>query len=262
MDWKRRKKKTTHINQLEEETLEEVMEFVGKNKEVYKKKWSKFKQDKKGIQYSWNWAALVFGVYWFAYRKMNGYAYFILGIWVLVDLVLIITTKQASSNTSSFLGMFIIIALLSNQSYLDFVIKKVKKLKKQYPNKDERLEMIKKRGGISWINVFVFLLAMIVYIYTISIVEQTVYYNYIEPKFEKAIELQEKGNFKEAIAIYEDLENKDIPVPEIHYNLAAIYFTIGDLEKAEDEINAYLEFIPDDKSAKQLKQEILIQKSS
>ena len=256
MGWVRRKN-NIHIEDLDTETLEEVMEFVGKNKDTYRKKWSKFKYGKKGAQFSWNWAAFIFGFFWFAYRKMNVYAYLFFGVITIIDVLFLITTKQTSTNNSSFFGVFLIIALLGNQSYLEFVVKKVNKLKEQYPNKDERLKLIKKRGGISWINVLIFILAMVVYAFAISIVEENVYQNYAAQKFEEATQLEEKGETKEAITIYEKLKNKDHPIPEISFNLALLYYSEGDMDKAEEEINHFLEYEPDDEEARQIKQEIL-----
>ncbi len=190
---------------------------------------------------------------------MNVYAYLFLGVIIIIDVLFLITTKQTSTNNSSFFGVFLIIALLSNQSYLEFVVKKVNKLKEQYPNKGERLKLIEKRGGIGWINVLIFILAMVVYAFTISIVEENVYQNYAAQKFEEAIQLEEKGETKKAITIYEKLKNKDHPIPEISFNLALLYFSEGDMDKAEEEINNFLEYEPDDEEARQIKQEILSQ---
>ncbi len=50
MGWVRRKN-NIHIEDLDIETLEEVMAYVGKNKDTYRKKWGKFNYGKKGLNF-------------------------------------------------------------------------------------------------------------------------------------------------------------------------------------------------------------------
>jgi Tfp pilus assembly protein PilF len=67
--------------------------------------------------------------------------------------------------------------------------------------------------------------------------------------FKRATELAEAGRLDEARAIYEDLLKKDASVPEIHYNLATVYFRKKELELSAAEFQKVLELQPDHRGA-------------
>ena len=50
---------------------EELRIFVGKNADYYISKWEEIADTK----ISWNWAAFLFGLLWFGYRKMYPHAF-------------------------------------------------------------------------------------------------------------------------------------------------------------------------------------------
>jgi hypothetical protein len=167
MVWKPTKKSVTRLLELNEETQEEVLTFVGKKRDTYEKKWRHLSRDKSGMNLSWNWAAFVFGFFWFAYRQMTTYAYGFLGAIFFIDVLLIIISKEPRSIVS-YTGAYIVIAMLANQLYLNAVFKKVEKLKAQYPDRKERIEVIKKIGRVSWTHVLLYIIVFTIYMYTIS----------------------------------------------------------------------------------------------
>ncbi|MCA0988516.1 tetratricopeptide repeat protein [Guptibacillus algicola] len=249
-----KKEKDVKFNDLDEETREEVLEFAGKRAHVYEKKWSKLSNKKSPL--SWNWATFFINLFWFAFRKMNGYAYSILGAIAVIDVVAIITLKQALP-TSSVGPAFIVLTLLSNKIYFDFALKKVTKLQEQYPDREERLAVIRKRGGVSWWRAILLIVVFFIYSFSILFLEEKVYYSYMTPKFVEAVELQEDGQLDEALEIYKKIENDNIPVSSIHLNKMYIYVQKDEDEKALDEVNAYLEIEPEDQDMIEIKESIL-----
>lgn len=250
----KKKDKDIKFESLDEELREEVLEYTGKRSDVYEKKWSKLSNKKSQI--SWNWASFLFNLFWFAFRKMNIYAYSLLGVIVLIDVLSILYFKKTISGTS--MGpIFIAFALLSNKLYFDFVLKQVKKLKEKYPDRDERLAAIRKQGGVSWLRAILFVLIVFIYSFSIMFVEEEVYFSYMEPKFTEAYELQEAGQLDEALEVYESIENDNIPVAEIHLNKMYIYSDKGQDEKVLEEVNAYLEIRPEDEEMLEIKELVL-----
>ncbi|TKD72158.1 DUF2628 domain-containing protein [Pseudalkalibacillus hwajinpoensis] len=254
MGWFNRNKREIKFTELDEETQEEMLAFTGKREKVYKKKWEKLSTKKSPI--SWNWASFFLSLFWFTYRKMNVYAYVFLSIIVVVDVLSIVFFKKALPG-STMGPAYIVLALFANKLYFDFALSKVKKLKDLYPDRDERLEVIKKRGGVSWGHALLFVLVMVIYGFGSATFEEEVYYSYMTPKFSEAAELQDAGNIDEALAVYNDIENENVPVPSIHFNKSLIYEEQQKYDKALNQMNTYLELAPDDEEAIEIKEEIM-----
>jgi tetratricopeptide (TPR) repeat protein len=254
LGWLLNKKKEIHFTDLDAETREEVLAFTGKKEDFYKKKWEKLSN--RGFPFSWNWAAFFFSFFWFAYRKMNVYAYMFIAFLLIMDLFYIIFFKQPTKPTT-FGPAFLFVALGSNKIYFDFVLKQVKKMQSLYPNREERIELLQKRGGVSWKSAILFLIIMFVYSFAITLLEEKVYYAYMTPKFEHAVELQNEGKLDEALEMYDAIENQNNPVPGIYFNRAIIYLEKEDYDDALKQINTYLKLSPDDESGLELKEEII-----
>ncbi|WLD94434.1 DUF2628 domain-containing protein [Alkalihalobacillus sp. AL-G] len=250
------KKKKHQVNflDLDEETSEEVLEFVGRKADYYEKKWKR--TSRWNSLFSWNWSPFFLGLFWFAFRKMNGYAYLLLGILAVADILSIIFLKQSMSRTN-LAGIFVMIALTANGAYFDFVLKKVKRLKNLHPDREERLAVLRNQGGISWLHTMIFTLAIIIYSFSIIFIEEKVYYAYAVPKFSEAVELQQSGELDEAIEIYDDIENRNVPIPAIYYNKALIYGSKKEYKLALKNIEIYLKLVPEDEPGLELKEELL-----
>jgi len=67
--------------------------------------------------------------------------------------------------------------------------------------------------------------------------------------FKRATELAEAGRLDEAQSMYEELLKKDASLPEIHYNLATVYFRKKELELSASEFQKVLELQPDHRGA-------------
>lgn len=253
MSWFNRNKNDIKWAELDEETREEMLVFTGKRDEVYEKKWEKLSSKKSPI--SWNWAAFFLSLFWFTYRKMNVYAYVFLSIIVIVDVLSVLIFKKALPG-STIGPAYIVLALFANKLYFDFALNKVKKLKNLYPDRDDRFEALRKRGGVSWLFALLFVVVMMVYGFGITYLEEEVYYSYMEPKFTEAAELQDSGKLDEAMDIYKDIENDNVAVPSIHFNKALIYEEEGEYDQALREINTYLNLEADDQEAKTIKEEL------
>lgn len=254
MSWFNRNKNDSKITDLDEETREEVLAFTDKRVSVYEKKWEKLSTKKSPI--SWNWASFFLSLFWFTFRKMNVYAYVFLGIIVVVDVVSILLFKKTLPG-STIAPAYVVLALFANKLYFDFALNKVKKLKELYPDRDERLKEIKKQGGVSWAYALLFVLVMVIYGFGSATLEEEVYYSYMTTKFSEAADLQDAGMFDEALGVYEDIENDNVPVPSIHFNKALIYEEQQEYEKAINEMDTYLALVPDDEDAMEIKKEMM-----
>ncbi|MYL64443.1 DUF2628 domain-containing protein [Bacillus hwajinpoensis] len=253
MSWFNRNQNEIKFTELDEETREEVLVFTGKRDQVYQKKWEKLSTKKSPI--SWNWAAFFLSLFWFTFRKMNLYAYVFLSIIVVVDVLSILIFKKALPG-STIGPAYIVLALFGNKLYFDFALSKVKKLKNLYPDRDERIEALKKRGGVSWLFALLFVVVMMVYGLGSTYLEEAVYYSYMEPKFTEAAELQGAGKLDEAMGIYNEIENENVPVTSIHFNKALIYEEQGEYDQALSEMNTYLNLEPNDQEAIKIIEEI------
>lgn len=254
MSWLNRNKNDIKFAELDEETQEEMLAFAGKRNKVYEKKWEKLSTKKTPI--SWNWASFFLSLFWFTYRKMNVYAYVFLSIIVVVDVLSILFLKKTLPG-STMAPAYVVLALFANKLYFDFALSKVKKLKNLYPDRDERLEMLRKRGGVSWLHALLFVLVMITYGFGSVYLEEEVYYSYMTPKFREAADLQDAGKLDEALTIYDDIENENVPVPSIHYNKALIYEEQQEYDKALNQMNSYLDLVPDDEEAIEIQKEMM-----
>lgn len=135
--------------------VDQLSLFVGKNHEYYQKKWQKMGLNKpKHKTYSWNWAALLAGIWWYGYRKM----YLMVGICGLVYLVLDLLGASMELN----LVLNLLLALMGNGLYYAFAKAKVAKLVKSTEDSEQRRLAIMKAGGTSWLGVVVATIVILV----------------------------------------------------------------------------------------------------
>ena len=165
--------------------------------------------------------------------------------------------KKNIVSSTTFVGTFLFIALIGNQIYFDFAVKKVKRIKSQYSNREERLAMLRKIGGVSWLHAIIFVFVLIVQSFSINFLEEKVYYNYATPKFLEAAELQKSGKLDEAVEIYDKIENQNFPIVEIYYNKALIHGSREEYDQALENIEKYLELLPNDNLGMELKESLL-----
>src|SRR5699024_746054 len=95
-------------------------DFVGKNYQYYKFKWSKSDDPSRSI--SWNWSAFIFGIFWLGYRKMYKQIFILIGIFLASDLLEIITGSHPFATqiaTSLPLILYIFLGLYVNDIYFN-----------------------------------------------------------------------------------------------------------------------------------------------
>lgn len=165
MNWEKRE--NIHISKLDEDTLEELDLYVGQNYDFFKEKWKKIKPDST-FKISWNWASFFFGLSYYAFRKMYRLAYLYLGIIILGEFLLFYLIKTGIPFGSLVL-LHVVIALTANSNYQVHAIKHVINLKNLYPNRDERLEIIKIQGRTSWLGALVFVLVFIIFTFLLGL---------------------------------------------------------------------------------------------
>lgn len=121
-------------------------EFVGNKADFYFGKWGKMRKNSSAMKiYSWNWAAVLFGPVWYAYRKMYSFSILYYGLIVGASVALYFFEKDVPS--SAFGGGLLVFGLMGNYTYLDFISKKTRKIDEDSTKDEmEKLEECKKQG--------------------------------------------------------------------------------------------------------------------
>lgn len=135
----------------------EIIDFIGyKNTDYYMDKWNKYKENTKFI--SWNWPAFFFGLIWFAYRKMYGFAGILFGIGVLSNIIFEGLIDSSGLSLLCSLIIMVCSALFGNQLYIKFCVKKISRIKSALPNitSEDLSARLKANGGITWVPVIIF----------------------------------------------------------------------------------------------------------
>ncbi|ACO03033.1 MAG TPA: DUF2628 domain-containing protein [Persephonella sp.] len=154
---------------MENISTEEIKAFVGEKSDYYIKKFEKFE---KGGSISWNWSAFFFGVLWMFYRKMYLYGTGIfLGI-LFLNIILEILKVNPVVSTGVSLWLWIGFGMFGNYIYYIFVINSIKKLKKQFHSEEQFFELLKKKGGVNKLILYIFgalgliyLLLLVIYMF-------------------------------------------------------------------------------------------------
>ncbi|MBW3110251.1 DUF2628 domain-containing protein [Bacillus sp. MCCB 382] len=154
---------TARAIDLEEELR---ISFVHKNVDYYQQKWDKMKQLNKTI--SWNWVTFFFAPFWFGYRKMYVHVAGIALVYFLMDLVLFLMDDMISLNSG--VNFFTIpfatvLGLYGNDLYLKHTNRFIDKANIHLTNHEQKMTWLKRKGGTSWLGVFI--AAAILIIYTI-----------------------------------------------------------------------------------------------
>ena len=136
-------------------------QFVQNKTEYYSKIFREYEND--GTKEPWNWAAAIFGVYWFAYRKMYKRAGIFLTAYITITaLQIIIIANSMFVPISVFfeLGLFLYFGSTGNHNYLLHVNHTIKKIKDWEANSNYIIDWYTKYGGTSILSAIGFCLAM------------------------------------------------------------------------------------------------------
>jgi hypothetical protein len=111
----------------------------------------------------WNWAAAIFGVYWFAYRKMYRRAGIFFAAYVIMTaLQIIIIANSMFLPISVFfeLGMFLYFGHTGNHNYYLHVNRTIKEIKEWEESNRFMVDWYTKVGGTSILSAIGYCLAM------------------------------------------------------------------------------------------------------
>ncbi|MBD8048147.1 MAG: DUF2628 domain-containing protein [Clostridium argentinense] len=135
---------------------EEIATFIGKkNNSYYLDKWVNLKFTNKYA--SWNWCAFFMSSYWLLYRKMYLWGFVTIVVnFVSIGGIVIGETIIPPLVLSTLLGIF------GNSIYYNHAKEKIYKVKEKNLSEEEKLKLIKKRGGINLaIPLLIFILTLL-----------------------------------------------------------------------------------------------------
>ena len=138
-----------------EQYISDMAMFIRKKTCYYMNEFNKLKTEHRIM--SWNWGGMLWGAYWFAYRKMYYYAAVYIVIELLDNLLIDYTYGVLSYILTIASGIF------GNYLYMTHIERAIEKYETNERSKRE--EYIKKYGGTSKIGViFVIIVAILVHI--------------------------------------------------------------------------------------------------
>ncbi|MCE9553603.1 MAG: DUF2628 domain-containing protein [Planctomycetes bacterium] len=141
----------------------ELIAFVGRNAKYFLPRWERTQGN-----YGFNWAAFFLGPLWTAYRKMYRVTAIYLGIVVLLtvaelvvfDVILKEEMPRAVDRVIT-IGLAIGCGYLANSLYLKHARRAIDRAHRVEPEPVARLALLRRRGGTSWLAVFLLLVLMI-----------------------------------------------------------------------------------------------------
>jgi len=215
-----------------------------KNQDYYLKKFEKFDQQGDGMHASFNWPALLFGV-WPLYRKMYGWFFVFLGIAFLAGIVdwwVVISKMPSLSMLPTIISItyWIFFTAYANSLYHKHVKKKITVAQPIAYNDTELLKILRKEGGVhawvTWVFLAIFIIGIIAAIaipaysdYTKKAKAQVgvnvphasqeltiprgtgVSYDQNDPPFKEANSLLGAGKYAEAVDIWRPLAEQGNP---------------------------------------------------
>ncbi len=139
--------------------------FVGGKKEdYYLHKWSKGDR-------SWNWAAFFLSIFWLGYRKMYKPLFMMFTIFLMMDIVFILSGIDSTSFNNA-IGIVVSITLgaWGNYLYRRHAVKNINLLTENNMSHEELQRVIELRGGSSWKGVWGVVGLLIIYILLVMLI--------------------------------------------------------------------------------------------
>lgn len=152
-------------------TVKDVSEYLGQNKLYFLPKFIYMKKNNKSV--SWNWSATFFGYYYLFYRKLTAFAVLLLVLISALELPSLLVnidylaetgmiqkfgwlTKSfvneitPIANITSWISTVaqILVGLFFNKIYMEYVIKKVRKIRLSVTTDEEFSQVAAKKGGV------------------------------------------------------------------------------------------------------------------
>lgn len=126
----------TDTSYAQDETYADIENLVGVNREYYLPKFRQFRQLNKTT--SWNWAAFLFPLWWFVYRKMYLYALCAWGVNVLIS---------SMTSGAGGLAVRILAGVFGNYIYMYWLEEQMKQTKIMTPG--EKMVFMQKKSGVN-----------------------------------------------------------------------------------------------------------------
>ncbi|WP_440894682.1 DUF2628 domain-containing protein [Amphibacillus sp. Q70] len=120
-------------------------DFVGKNYDYYKYKWAQ--KDDPARAPSWNWAAFLLGIFWLGYRKMYKPIFILIGVFLIGDLIEILTGyHDLAVHAATYLPMicYVMVGIYGNALYYKHAQTQIARARESYDD-----NMVKYTGGTS-----------------------------------------------------------------------------------------------------------------
>ncbi|WP_078555208.1 DUF2628 domain-containing protein [Bacillus alkalicellulosilyticus] len=142
--------------------------FIGKNQSYYFTKWKN--------ENSWNWVAFFFPIFWLGYRKMYSTVFLIIGLFLLLDIIMLIIYPTYPIQFDYFVGTItgVIIGSQGNRLYKNHMNKKILAIEDTNVPEESKRNQIKAAGGASVGGIFLAILIFILYL----IVSGILYWDY------------------------------------------------------------------------------------
>lgn len=141
-------RKGLNFNEFDDQFKEEILIFVGRNQDIYEKRWVNMGNRSNKIL-SWHWPAFFIDSLWAGYRQDLNLAWIYLGINTVFGLIDLFVSRPWLDYSGSFI-LSVVFAVCSNYAYLQFAVKKVEDMRKKIPDREARLDSLEAAGGVRW----------------------------------------------------------------------------------------------------------------
>lgn len=161
---------TTASNKDYDPTLdEEIITFVGKNSDYYKRKWEAMDlKEKKKKDFSFNAAGFFLSLLWLGYRKMYKQVFFIALAFLAVDVTLYVVGYQYQLDRlidpidrSIGTTMSVLLGFYGNALYRNHAEKKVLNIRQTTSDPSAREIELKKQGGKGFVGLLISILIFV-----------------------------------------------------------------------------------------------------
>ncbi len=147
-------------------SVEDLSIFLGKNSNYFLHKFKYYSDNNMPKRSFWNFSFLIFDFYYFLYRKMYLFAFIYILVFLLLTIpAIFIYNVNVVSNKLLFIYFFtqiasilfkVYISMYFNKFYMKRCIKKIKRLKVKFKDKDTYKKMLVKYGGTSINSIIIF----------------------------------------------------------------------------------------------------------
>lgn len=137
-----------NFNQFDEEFKEELLLFVGRNADIYEKRWTKMGQ-RRNKMVSWHWPAFFVSPFWSGYRQCWPGVWIYLGLYIVDGLLDVWLPVKFAYYDQTMFVVSVIYGLFSNYNYLNFAVQHIETMRQVEPDREKRKFELTEQGGPS-----------------------------------------------------------------------------------------------------------------